>query len=93
LEFYSTGCLQWGVRCRTFNCNDSSSKKAKAQTWQEQSGSVITHSQSSGTGWRTTIKHEHVRAIVAYETGSNLIFRKAKCLLPGQALTAGWKLL
>src|SRR5947209_15918560 len=35
---------------------------------------LLTHSQSGGLGWRTAIKSQAVRAIVAYEPGSNFIF-------------------
>lgn len=37
-------------------------------------GILVTHSQSGGPGWRTAIKSKNVRAIVAYEPGSNFIF-------------------
>lgn len=37
-------------------------------------GILVTHSQSGGPGWRTAIKSQSVRAIVAYEPGSNFIF-------------------
>jgi len=37
-------------------------------------GILVTHSQSGGPGWRTAIKSRSVRAIVAYEPGSNFIF-------------------
>jgi hypothetical protein len=35
---------------------------------------LVTHSHSGGPGWRTAIKSGNVRAIVAYEPGSNFIF-------------------
>ena len=35
---------------------------------------LVTHSHSGGMGWRTAIKSQNVRAIVAYEPGSNFIF-------------------
>jgi hypothetical protein len=35
---------------------------------------LLTHSQSGGLGWRAAIKSQNVRAIVAYEPGSNFIF-------------------
>ncbi|WP_199698983.1 alpha/beta hydrolase [Oleomonas cavernae] len=35
---------------------------------------LVTHSQSGGLGWVTAIKNQNVRAIVAYEPGSNFIF-------------------
>lgn len=37
-------------------------------------GILVTHSHSGGMGWRTAIKSQNVRAIVAYEPGSNFIF-------------------
>lgn len=37
-------------------------------------GILVTHSQSGGPGWRTAIKSPNVRAIVAYEPGSNFMF-------------------
>ena len=37
-------------------------------------GILVTHSQGGGPGWRTAIKSRNVRAIVAYEPGSNFIF-------------------
>ncbi len=37
-------------------------------------GILVTHSQAGGPGWRTAIKSPKVRAIVAYEPGSNFIF-------------------
>ena len=37
-------------------------------------GILVTHSQSGGPGWRTAIKSRNVRAIVAYEPGSNFVF-------------------
>jgi hypothetical protein len=35
---------------------------------------LVTHSQAGGPGWITAIKNPHVRAIVAYEPGSNFVF-------------------
>lgn len=35
---------------------------------------LVTHSQSGGPGWRTAIKNRNVRAVVAYEPGSNFVF-------------------
>lgn len=35
---------------------------------------LVTHSHSGGMGWHTVIKSRNVRAIVAYEPGSNFIF-------------------
>ncbi|HTH49852.1 MAG TPA: alpha/beta fold hydrolase [Candidatus Limnocylindria bacterium] len=37
-------------------------------------GILVTHSQSGGPGWLTAIKNKNVRAIVAYEPGSNFMF-------------------
>jgi hypothetical protein len=37
-------------------------------------GILVTHSQSGGPGWLTAIKNQNVKAIVAYEPGSNFIF-------------------
>jgi hypothetical protein len=37
-------------------------------------GVLVTHSQSGGPGWRTAIKSQNIRAIVAYEPGSNFMF-------------------
>jgi pimeloyl-ACP methyl ester carboxylesterase len=37
-------------------------------------GILVTHSQGGGPGWITAIKSQNVRAIVAYEPGSNFVF-------------------
>jgi len=37
-------------------------------------GILVTHSHSGGMGWRTVIKSTKVRAVVAYEPGSNFVF-------------------
>lgn len=37
-------------------------------------GILVTHSQGGGPGWRTAIKNDNVRAIVAYEPGSGFVF-------------------
>jgi pimeloyl-ACP methyl ester carboxylesterase len=37
-------------------------------------GILVTHSHSGGQGWRTVIKNQNIKAIVAYEPGSNFIF-------------------
>lgn len=37
-------------------------------------GILVTHSHSGGMGWRTALKSTNVRAIIAYEPGSNFIF-------------------
>jgi hypothetical protein len=45
-------------------------------------GILVTHSQSGGPGWLTAIKNENVRAIVAYEPGSNFIFPEGELPAP-----------
>lgn len=35
---------------------------------------LVTHSHSGGMGWRTAIKNQNVKAIVAYEPGSGFLF-------------------
>jgi Alpha/beta hydrolase family len=35
---------------------------------------LVTHSQSGGPGWVTVMKNPNVRAVVAYEPGSNFVF-------------------
>ncbi|MCK9400410.1 MAG: alpha/beta fold hydrolase [Bacteroidales bacterium] len=37
-------------------------------------GILVTHSQSGGPGWLTAVKNQQVKAVVAYEPGSNFIF-------------------
>jgi hypothetical protein len=37
-------------------------------------GILVTHSQSGGPGWTTVIKNRNIRAVVAYEPGSNFVF-------------------
>ena len=37
-------------------------------------GILVTHSEGGGPGWRTAIKSQNVRAVVAYEPGSNFVF-------------------
>ena len=37
-------------------------------------GILVTHSQGGGPGWTTAIKNPNVRAVVAFEPGSNFIF-------------------
>ncbi|RUS67854.1 hypothetical protein CUZ56_00334 [Saezia sanguinis] len=37
-------------------------------------GILVTHSQGGGPGWYTAIKNSNVRAVVAYEPGSNFVF-------------------
>jgi hypothetical protein len=45
-------------------------------------GILVTHSHSGGMGWRTAIKSRNVRAIVAYEPGSNFIFPNGEVAPP-----------
>jgi len=45
-------------------------------------GILVTHSHSGGMGWRTAIKSQNVRAIVAYEPGSNFIFPNGEVPAP-----------
>jgi len=45
-------------------------------------GILVTHSHSGGMGWRTAIKSPNVRAIVAYEPGSNFVFPSGEVPLP-----------
>lgn len=51
-------------------------------------GILVTHSQSGGPGWRTAIKSQNVRAIVAYEPGSNFMFPEGE-LPPPMPSSAG----
>jgi hypothetical protein len=37
-------------------------------------GILVTHSQGGGPGWLTAVKSRNVRAVVAYEPGSNFMF-------------------
>src|SRR4030095_3983826 len=48
-------------------------------------GILVTHSQSGGPGWRTAIKSQKVRAIVAYEPGSNFVFPEGEVPAPIQS--------
>ena len=58
-------------------------------------GILVTHSHSGGPGWRTAIKSQNVRAIVAYEPGSNFIFPEGEVPPPmpssGGPLEGGWR--
>jgi hypothetical protein len=45
-------------------------------------GILVTHSQSGGPGWRTAIQSRNVRAIVAYEPGSNFLFPNGEVPAP-----------
>jgi hypothetical protein len=48
-------------------------------------GILVTHSQSGGPGWLTAIKNQQVKAIVAYEPGSNFIFPEGEVPPPIQS--------
>lgn len=37
-------------------------------------GILVTHSHSGGMGWLTAIKNQKIKAIIAYEPGSNFVF-------------------
>lgn len=37
-------------------------------------GILVTHSHSGGMGWLTAMKSQNVRAIIAYEPGTNFVF-------------------
>lgn len=37
-------------------------------------GILVTHSHSGGQGWLTALKNDNIKAIVAYEPGSNFVF-------------------
>ena len=43
---------------------------------------LVTHSQGGGSGWRTAIKSDQVRAIVSWEPGSNYVFPKGEVPAP-----------
>jgi pimeloyl-ACP methyl ester carboxylesterase len=45
-------------------------------------GILVTHSQSGGLGWVTAMKNPNVRAIVAYEPGSNFVFPEGEVPAP-----------
>ena len=45
-------------------------------------GILVTHSHSGGMGWRTAIVSQNVRAIVAYEPGSNFVFPEGEVPSP-----------
>jgi Alpha/beta hydrolase family len=45
-------------------------------------GILVTHSQSGGPGWLTAIKNQNVRAIVAFEPGSNFMFPEGEVPSP-----------
>jgi hypothetical protein len=48
-------------------------------------GILVTHSQSGGPGWLTAIKNPQVKAVVAYEPGSNFIFPEGEVPPPIQS--------
>ena len=50
-------------------------------------GILVTHSQGGGPGWRTAIKNQNVRAVVAYEPGSSFIFPEGEVPPPMPAAT------
>jgi pimeloyl-ACP methyl ester carboxylesterase len=45
-------------------------------------GILVTHSQGGGPGWMTAMKNPNVRAVVAYEPGSNFVFPEGEVPLP-----------
>ena len=45
-------------------------------------GVLVTHSQGGGPGWRTAIKNAKVRAVIAYEPGSDYVFPKGEAPAP-----------
>ena len=45
-------------------------------------GILVTHSQAGGPGWRTAIKSQNVRGIVAYEPGSSFLFPEGEVPAP-----------
>lgn len=45
-------------------------------------GILVTHSQGGGPGWLTAMKSSNVRAVVAYEPGSNFIFPQGEAPAP-----------
>jgi hypothetical protein len=45
-------------------------------------GVLVTHSQGGGPGWRTAIKSQNVRGIVAYEPGSAFMFAEGEVPAP-----------
>ena len=49
---------------------------------------LVTHSQAGGPGWVTAIKSPNVRAIVAYEPGSNFVFPEGE-VPPPQPSSSG----
>jgi hypothetical protein len=51
-------------------------------------GILVTHSQSGGPGWRTVMKSRNIRAVVAYEPGSNFFFPEGE-VPPAMPSSAG----
>lgn len=45
-------------------------------------GILVTHSQGGGPGWLTAIKSQNVRAIVAFEPGSGMVFPEGEVPAP-----------
>ena len=45
-------------------------------------GVLVTHSQGGGPGWRTVMKNPKIRAVVAYEPGSDFVFPKGEAPAP-----------
>jgi len=45
-------------------------------------GILVTHSQSGGPGWLTAIKSQSVKAVVAFEPGSNFVFPEGQVPQP-----------
>jgi hypothetical protein len=43
-------------------------------------GILVTHSQSGGPGWRTAIKNDKVKAIVAFEPGGDFVFPEGEAI-------------
>lgn len=41
-------------------------------------GILVTHSHSGGMGWQAVMKNDKIRAVVAYEPGSNFVFPKGE---------------
>ena len=54
-------------------------------------GILVTHSQGGGPGWRTAIKNQNVRAVVASEPGSSFIFPEGEVPPPMPAATGAVK--
>lgn len=45
-------------------------------------GILVSHSQGGGPGWLTAIKNPHVKAVAAYEPGSDFVFPKGEVPAP-----------